>query len=278
MTRGAGAQLGRYEILGQLGAGGMGEVYRARDPDLDRLVALKVISDQFALNPTWRERFRREARVLAALTHPNIAVIYGVEEDANVLLLTMELVEGQSLVDLVRAGGMPVERLLKIATQIADALAAAHASRITHRDLKPGNVIVSVDGRVKVLDFGLAKLAQPHEGSDATTIPPPRDLTEEGHVVGTASYMSPEQAEGKAIDYRSDIFSFGIVLYELATGERPFKGQSVLSILSSSSGTRRRPPWTSTRACRASCRGSSGAASRRIPRNATSRPRICATT
>ncbi len=211
----------------------MGEVYRALDPGLDRQVALKVISDQFALNPTWRERFRLEGRVLAALTHPNIAVIYGVEEAADVLLLSMELVEGQSLTELVRAGGMPVERLLRIAIQIADALAAAHASGITHRDLKPANVIVSADGRVKVLDFGLAKLAKSAERSDATTAAPPRELTEEGRVVGTAPYMSPEQAEGKPVDYRSDIFSFGIVLYELATGERPFRGESVLSVLSS---------------------------------------------
>lgn len=232
MTLGPGMHLSGYEILGLLGAGGMGEVYRAHDPRLNRLVALKVISPDFASNGTWRERFRREARVLATLSHPNIATVYTVEDDRGELVLSMELVEGQSLSELMRTGGMAVERLLKIATQIADAVAAAHDRGITHRDLKPANVIVTVDGRVKVLDFGLAKLAQPSESADMMT-GAPSNLTSEGHVVGTPSYMSPEQAEGRPLDYRSDIFSLGILLYEMATGELPFKGQSVLSILSS---------------------------------------------
>jgi serine/threonine protein kinase/Tol biopolymer transport system component len=230
LTLGTGIQLGGYQILGLLGAGGMGEVYRAHDPRLNRVVAIKVIAEAFTHSPTFRERFRREARILASLSHPNIATVYSVEEDDRLLALTMELVEGQSLSELMRPGGMAVDRLLKIAIQIADAIATAHERGITHRDLKPANVLVASEGRVKVLDFGLAKLAQSSH-SDVETALPVSELTKEGHIVGTPMYMSPEQAEGKPVDFRSDIFSFGIILYEMATGVVPFKGESVLSIL-----------------------------------------------
>ena len=232
ISLGVGSEFGGYQIVGLLGTGGMGEVYRARDPRLERLIALKVIAPDFAANATWRERFRREARALATLSHPNIATVYAVEEDDSVLALSMELVEGNSLKDLVRPGGMATERLLKIAVQIADALSAAHQRGITHRDLKPANVIVTTDARVKVLDFGLAKLTDASEATSGRTTAAVSELTAEGYLVGTPAYMSPEQAEGKPVDYRSDIFSFGILLYEMATGELPFKGQSVLSILS----------------------------------------------
>jgi serine/threonine protein kinase len=232
ISLGVGSEFGGYQIVGLLGTGGMGEVYRARDPRLERLIALKVIAPDFATNATWRERFRREARALATLSHPNIATVYAVEEDDSTLALSMELVEGDSLKELVRPGGMATERLLKVAVQIADALSAAHQRGITHRDLKPANVIVSTDGRVKVLDFGLAKLAEAPEATSGRTTAAVSELTAEGYLVGTPAYMSPEQAEGRPVDYRSDIFSFGILLYEMATGELPFKGQSVLSILS----------------------------------------------
>ena len=228
-----GAQFGRYEIVALLGAGGMGQVYRARDPSLNRHVAVKVIAEAYAQNPSFRDRFRREARTLAALSHPNIATIYSVEEADGILALTMELVEGHNLSDVVRPGGIATDRLLRYGIQIAEAIAAAHDRGITHRDLKPANVIVSPDGRVKVLDFGLARLAVTGGPLDAETSPPVSEITAEGHIVGTPSYMSPEQAEGKTLDSRSDIFTLGILLYELATGIRPFKGDSVLTILSS---------------------------------------------
>ena len=228
-----GAQFGRYEIVALLGAGGMGQVYRARDPSLNRHVAVKVIAEAYAQNPSFRDRFRREARTLAALSHPNIATIYSVEEADGILALTMELVEGHNLSDIVRPGGIATDRLLRYGIQIAEAIAAAHDRGITHRDLKPANVIVSPDGRLKVLDFGLARLAAVGGPLDAETSPPVSEITAEGHIVGTPSYMSPEQAEGKTLDSRSDIFTLGILLYELATGIRPFKGDSVLTILSS---------------------------------------------
>ena len=237
-----GSRVGNYEIIGLLGVGGMGEVYRARDPRLDRVVALKLIAPGFSTNITWRERFRREARVLATLNHPNIATVYSAEEDHDLLALSMELVEGQSLTDLIRPGGMTADRLLKIASQIADALSAAHQKGITHRDLKPANVMIAGDARVKVLDFGLAKLAEDSAVGEMTTGAASR-LTGDNHIVGTVAYMSPEQAEGGVIDYRSDIFSFGIVLYEMATGELPFKGQSVLSILSAIVRDNPAPPY-----------------------------------
>jgi Tol biopolymer transport system component len=212
----------------------MGEVYRAYDPRLDRDVALKVVPDDLTADARRRERFRREAHAIAALTHPHIVTVHSAEDIDGHLVLVMELIEGQTLAELIPSGGMPLSRVVKIAVQIADALGAAHDRGIIHRDLKPRNVMVTPDGRVKVLDFGLAKMRDPH-GSDGVghQTASLHALTAEGRIVGTAAYMSPEQAEGRPLDHRSDLFSFGIVLYELSTGTRPFLGDSVVSVLSS---------------------------------------------
>src|SRR6516225_3826421 len=214
-----GFRLGSYEIVAPLGKGGMGEVYRARDTKLKRDVALKVLPDAFARDPGRMLRFQREAKVLASLNHPNIAHIYGVEERA----LVMELVEGES-----PKGPLPFEDAWKIALQIADALEYAHEKGVVHRDLKPANVKVTPDGVVKLLDFGLAKAFS--ETPDASSSDPENSptitlgATVAGTVLGTAAYMSPEQAKGKKVDKRADIWSWGVVLYELLTGERLFKG------------------------------------------------------
>jgi eukaryotic-like serine/threonine-protein kinase len=232
----AGVRLGPYEIVSSLGRGGMGEVYKARDSRLDRFVALKVLPDAAALDPERRERFEREARAIAALNHPHIVTIHSVETVEGVPLLTMELVEGRALADMIPKSGLAVAEVLKIAIGVADAVAAAHQKGITHRDLKPGNVMVGERehaGRIKVLDFGLAKLAEAsHESSSATTMPAAQ-ATGEGRILGTAAYMSPEQAEGRPIDPRSDLFSLGVMLYEMATGLRPFTGDTNISIISS---------------------------------------------
>ncbi len=212
----------------------MGEVHRAYDPRLGRDVALKIVPDDLTADMRRRERFRREAHAIAALTHPHIVTIHSAEDLDGHLVLVMELVEGRTLADVVPAGGLPVSRLVKIAVQIADALGAAHDRGIIHRDLKPRNVMVTADGRVKVLDFGLAKLRDPQDGTashhETASL---WELTGEGRIVGTAAYMSPEQAEGRPLDHRTDLFSLGIVLYEMASGEKPFRGESVVSILSS---------------------------------------------
>ena len=209
----------------------MGEVYRARDPKLNRLVALKVLPEHTAADPERRARFTREAQSLAALTHPHIVTIYSVEEADGVLFLTMELVEGKPLTELIVKGGLPLAQLLAVAIPLADALSAAHQKGITHRDLKPANVMVTADGRVKVLDFGLAKLIDPSPLELAASALPTEALTGEGRIVGTVAYMSPEQAEGKPVDPRSDIFSLGTLLYELATGDRPFTGDTSVSVV-----------------------------------------------
>jgi serine/threonine protein kinase/Tol biopolymer transport system component len=214
-----------------VGSGGMGEVYRARDPKLNRVIAIKVLPETSAANPERRARFEREAQSIAALSHPNIVTIYSVEEADGLLFLTMEYVDGTPLSDQI-GKGWPLARLLKVAIPLADAISAAHQKGITHRDLKPSNVMLSSEGRVKVLDFGLAKLMETSAREMALPGVPTETLTEEGRIVGTAAYMSPEQAEGKSVDNRSDVFSLGILLYEMATGERPFKGESRLSVLS----------------------------------------------
>ena len=236
MSLSAGARLGPYEIVSTLGRGGMGEVYKARDSRLNRFVALKVLPDTAALDPERRDRFEREARAIAALNHPHIVTIHSVETVDGVPLLTMELVEGRALSDVIPKGGLPLAEVLKIAIAVADAVAAAHQKGITHRDLKPGNIMVGErehDGRIKVLDFGLAKLADAsREGSGATTMPA-APATGEGRILGTAAYMSPEQAEGRPVDARSDLFSLGVMLYEMATGQRPFTGDTSISIISS---------------------------------------------
>jgi serine/threonine protein kinase/Tol biopolymer transport system component len=227
------ARLGTYRFISALRHGGMGEVYLVEDERLRRRVALKVLPHSVAADPTRRERFEREAQAAARLTHPNLVTLYSIEEIDGVLLLTMEYVEGQPLTQFLRPGGLPLERILELAVPLADGLAAAHQRGIVHRDLKPGNILVGTDGRVKVLDFGLAKLKEPDAAaaSDHPTATAP--LTEEGSIVGTAAYMSPEQAEGRSIDHRTDIFSFGVLLFEMATGRRPFKGDSSISVLSS---------------------------------------------
>jgi TolB-like protein/Tfp pilus assembly protein PilF len=233
MTLAAGSRLGPYEILAPIGAGGMGEVYRARDPKLNRPIAIKILPETTATDAERRARFEREARTIAALNHPNIVTIYSVEEANGVLLLTMELVEGKPLADLIVKGGLSLGQILALAIPMADAVSAAHQKGIAHRDLKPANVMVTADGRVKVLDFGLAKLTEPSLIEPAVSALATGAVTGEGRIVGTAAYMSPEQAEGKPVDHRSDIFSLGVMLYELATGERPFTGDTSVSVLSS---------------------------------------------
>ena len=229
-----GAVLGPYELRGLVGSGGMGEVYRAFDPRLNRDVALKIVPDDFAADTRRRERFRREAQAIAALNHPHIVTVHSAEDLDGHLVLVMELVDGRTLADVIPSGGLPLPRLVKIAVQIADGLGAAHDRGIIHRDLKPRNVMVTADGRVKVLDFGLAKLRDPQDGvvtgHETASL---WELTGEGRIVGTAAYMSPEQAEGRPLDHRTDLFSLGILLYEMASGERPFRGESVVSVLSS---------------------------------------------
>jgi eukaryotic-like serine/threonine-protein kinase len=213
----------------------MGEVYAAEDTRLNRKVAIKVLPPLLADDPERRLRFEREAQLIAALNHPNIVTIHSVEEDAGVPFLTMELVEGQPLSDVTKSGGLPLDLLLRVGLAVSDAMAVAHQRGITHRDLKPGNIMLTRDGRVKVLDFGLAKLREVElaAAADDVTRAPSGDLTGEGRIIGTVAYMSPEQAEGKAVDQRSDIFSLGVVLHELATGEKPFKGDTTVSLISS---------------------------------------------
>jgi eukaryotic-like serine/threonine-protein kinase len=231
MALAPGARLRHYEIINTLGAGGMGEVYRALDATLGRHVALKVLPPELARDPTRIDRFRREARTVAALSHPHIVTIYSVEHDASagVHFLTMELVEGVSLDREVPAEGLSAARLLDLAWALADALVSAHERGIVHRDLKPGNVMVTADGRVKVLDFGLAKSVEAPGGAEAETIA----ATMAGTVFGTVPYMSPEQVEGRMVDARSDLFSLGVLLHEAATGARPFKGTSDAALISS---------------------------------------------
>ncbi|MBA3231275.1 MAG: serine/threonine protein kinase [Acidobacteria bacterium] len=228
----AGSRLGAYEVTGAIGAGGMGEVYRARDTQLNRDVAIKVLPELFALDHERVARFTREAQTLAALNHPNIAQIYGLAHGASAgsaQALVMELVEGEDLSDLIARGPILVADVLPIARQIADALEAAHELGIVHRDLKPANVKVRRDGTVKVLDFGLAKALAP-EGASATAdaMRSPTltaRATEMGMILGTAAYMAPEQARGKAVDRRADIWAFGVVLYEMLTGRARSRGR-----------------------------------------------------
>ncbi len=226
-------QLNHYTILEPLGQGGMGEVYLAEDTKLHRKVAIKVLSGLMSSDPERRERFEREARAVAALNHPSIVTIHSVEEADGVPFLTMELVEGRLLSSVIPAEGMPLDALLRVGIGVSDAMSAAHQRGITHRDLKPANVMVTPDGRVKVLDFGLAKLRDPAIDANGLTQLPQAGLTGEGRIIGTVAYMSPEQAEGKPVDPRSDIFSLGVMLHEMATGQRPFQGDTNVSVISS---------------------------------------------
>jgi non-specific serine/threonine protein kinase len=229
----SGRRLGNYEIVAPLGAGGMGEVYRAKDIRLGREVALKVLPADVASDADRLARFEREARTVAGLNHPNIVTLFSVEDDGGTRFLTMELVEGRSLDQHVAPGGLPVARVVELGIALADALAAAHEKGVVHRDLKPANVMLTREGRVKVLDFGLAKLDGPGTFTDATqaaTLAAP--LSTAGQVLGTVPYMAPEQLRGETVDSRSDLFALGTVLYELAAGRRPFEG-ATLGIVSS---------------------------------------------
>jgi serine/threonine-protein kinase len=232
-----GETFSHYKIVSKLGEGGMGEVYLAEDTELERNVALKVLPPSMADDPERLERFKREARAVAALNHPNIVTIYNVEEEGGRRFLIMEHIDGDSLDRIVPPGGLPLAKVFDIAVPIADALAAAHERGIVHRDLKPANVMVTGDGRVKVLDLGLAKLAieaiMPSEDQATQAAEPTAALTGEGTVMGTAPYMSPEQLQAHEVDHRTDIFSLGIVMYEMVTGQRPFQGDSGIALASS---------------------------------------------
>jgi serine/threonine-protein kinase len=234
MLLSAGRRLGPYEILAPLGAGGMGEVYRARDTKLNRDIAIKVLPDLFASDPERLARFQREAQVLASLNHPNVAHLYGLEESSGVRALVMELVEGPTLANRIVQGAIPLAEALPMAKQIADALEAAHEQGIIHRDLKPANIKVREDGTVKVLDFGLAKALDPAASSSADVMNSPTlsvRATQAGVILGTAAYMSPEQARGRPADKRADIWAFGVVLFEMLTGTRLFHGETISDTL-----------------------------------------------
>ena len=240
-----GTRLGAYEIVGALGAGGMGEVYRATDTRLKRQVAIKILPRLLAADTDRLARLQREAEVLASLNHPHIAAIYGLEEADGVKALVMELVEGPTLADRIAQGPIPVDETLPIAKQIAEALEAAHEQRIIHRDLKPANIKLRPDGMVKVLDFGLAKALEPApvrtgDVTASATITSPA-MTEIGVVLGTAAYMSPEQARGLPVDRRTDTWAFGCVLFEMLTGSQAFRGRTVTDVLAAVIGAE--PEW-----------------------------------
>src|SRR5471032_1226574 len=241
----AGQRFGPYEIVAPLGAGGMGEVYRARDTKLNRDVAIKVLLPGVANDQDRLARFSREAQVLASLNHPNIAHIHGLEEADGVTALVLELVEGEDLAQRLARGPIALDEALPIAKQIAEALEAAHEQGIVHRDLKPANIKVRADGTVKVLDFGLAKAMEPAAGSSSNmSLSPTLSMhaTQAGIVLGTAAYMAPEQARGKSVDKRADIWAFGVVLYEMLTGRRAFPGDDITDTIVSV--VSKEPDWS----------------------------------
>jgi serine/threonine protein kinase len=239
-----GSHLGPYEVLALLGAGGMGEVYRARDPRLDRVVALKVLTHDSVAEQSRRPRVIQEAKAASALNHPHIITIYEIESANGVDFLVMEYVRGKSLDALIPRQGMRLGEALRIAIAVADAVACAHKSNIVHRDLKPANVMVSTDGAVKVLDFGLAKLLTDDGESDPQSLTRTADdpITKRGVVMGTLAYMSPEQASGQTVDTRSDVFSFGAMLYEMVTGERAFAGKTPTDTMAAVLRAEPKPP------------------------------------
>ena len=269
-----GASLGQYEIVAPLGAGGMGEVYRARHKTLDREVAIKVLPAHLAADPSALARFEREAKAVAALSHPNILAIHDFGQHRDIAYAVMELLQGETLRDRLAGGALPLRKVLQIGADIADGLAAAHDKGIVHRDLKPENIFVTADGRVKILDFGLARQIEPGalvdgETSDGRTV---LGKTEPGMVMGTVGYMSPEQVGGRPADHRSDIFSLGCVLYEMAAGQRAFRrehgggdddGDPAGRSAGAAAGLDRAAPLRS--------RPRSGTASRSAPRSASSR-------
>jgi len=237
MTLSPGSRLGPYEIVGPLGAGGMGEVYRARDTRLGRDVAIKVLPAHLSTNPEVRARFEREARAVSQLNHPHICTLYDVGREGGADYLVMEHLDGETLSARLARGALPTPDLLQFAIEIAEALDAAHRSGIVHRDLKPANVKLAADGTVKVLDFGLAKAwsgeaAASDSSADFSRSPTlARSSTEAGLILGTAAYMSPEQARGKAVDKRADIWAFGVVVFEMLTGRKLFEGETVTDVL-----------------------------------------------
>src|SRR5579862_7321192 len=244
MALASGTRLGSYEVLSQIGAGGMGEVYQAHDTKLGRDVAIKVLPEAFAHDSERLSRFQREAKMLAALNHPNIATIHGLEQTGSTSYLVMELVSGETLQERVkREGHVPIEEALAIAKQIAEALEAAHEKGIIHRDLKPANVKLTPEGKVKVLDFGLAKAFEGDSATEDMSNSPTlsRAATMQGVILGTAAYMSPEQARGRAVDKRTDIWAFGCVVYELLTAKQAFHGEDVTDILAAV--VRAEPNW-----------------------------------
>jgi serine/threonine protein kinase len=227
-----GTRLGPYEIVAPIGAGGMGEVYKARDPRLGRTVALKVLPPHLA-EAERRQRFEREAQAIASLNHAHICVVHDVGHESGIDFLVMEYIEGETLADRLAKGPLPLDQLLTYAAQIADALDKAHRQGVTHRDLKPGNVMLTKAG-AKLLDFGLAKVHQPTASlsvSIGPTVSAGGPLTAEGWILGTLQYMAPEQLEGREADARSDIFALGAVIYEMATGRRAFEGKSQVSVI-----------------------------------------------
>src|SRR5712691_1859102 len=233
MALAAGYRLGPHEILSAIGAGGMGEVYRARDTRLDRIVAIKVLPAHLADRPELRERFEREARTIASLNHPHICTLHDIGQQDGIDYLVMEYLEGETLTQRLQKSALPLEHVLQYAIEISDALDKAHRKGVTHRDLKPGNIMLTKTGS-KLLDFGLAKLKQEVAPANVqlSELPTASDpLTAKGTIVGTMQYMAPEQLEGKEVDARTDIFAFGTVIYEMATGKRCFEGKSQASLI-----------------------------------------------
>ena len=242
MALNVGSRLGHYNVTALIGEGGMGQVYQATDTQLGREVALKILPDAFATDPDRLARFQREAQVLASLNHPNIAAIHGIEQSGDTRALVLELVEGPTLADRIAQGPVPLDEALPIAKQIAEALEAAHEAGVIHRDLKPANIKVKEDGTVKVLDFGLAKALDTTPEGDASQSPTlTAAATQMGVIMGTAAYMSPEQARGSTVDSRADIWSFGVVLFEMLTGKQLFTGATISDTLAAV--LRAEPDW-----------------------------------
>ncbi len=273
-----GRTLAHFEILEKLGEGGMGVVYKARDRRLDRLVAIKLLPPDKVADRERRLRFVQEAKTASALNHPGIVTIHDIAQHEGVDFIAMEFVPGRTLERVLPPRGLGLNEAVDYAMQIGDALAAAHAAGIVHRDLKPSNVVVTEQGRIRIPDFGLAKLVDrpgPAMWEEGPTDTHPALVTAQGAIMGTVAYMSPEQAEGKPIDARTDIFSFGSVLYEMVTGQRAFQGDTPLSAVTAVSSVRNRSRSARcARVCRASSNASSPGASERIPRGAGSQWRM----